>query len=131
MGIVSNINIIQGTDRQFTLIARYKDSLEPKDLSAFVGGSGTVLQLKMPGENTDLSITLDANANGTKIEVIDVSSGLAGKVLVNMSDIDTLLLKPKEGQNMELYIREGAGPDYNISKVQYVGVLNVKPCLFE
>ena len=131
MGIVKNINIIQGTDRQFTLIARFQESSEPKDLSAFVAGAGTILELKMPGENADISISLTANANGTKIEVVDASAGLAGKILVTMSDIDTLLLKARDGLNMELYIREGAGPDFNISKVQYSGVLNVKPCLFE
>jgi len=131
MAIVKEINIVQGTDREFTLIAKLSESLEPKDLQAFVGGAGDILELKMPGENADIVINLTANANGTKIEVLSIASGLAGKVKVTISDTDTALLRARDGQNMELKIKEGAGPDYSISKVQYVGKLNVKPCLFE
>jgi hypothetical protein len=130
MAIVQTIKIIRGSDREFDLLVRFNPSLEPKDLSALVGGSGDGLQLTLPGEDTDLVLTLDPTANASKLEVLTVASGLAGKIHVTLGDADTAALRVGDSQDMELRIKEGAGPDFDISKVQYLGKLNVKAMLF-
>jgi hypothetical protein len=119
------VDIIQGTDREFTLRITKKASQDPFD---FTGITGTNLSIKLPGEAGDLDYTLTANANGSKLEIV---SALSGKIKLILSDIDTALLKKGDSQNMELTIKQGAGPDYVISKVQFSGQLNVKPSLFE
>ena len=119
------VDIIQGTDREFTLRIIKKSTEEPFDLT---GLTSAALALKMPGENSDLELTLDVNANASKLEIV---SALGGKIKVTISDVDTLLLKKNDGQSMELTIKEGGGPDYLISKVQFLGSLNVKSSLFE
>lgn len=128
MAIVDQINYIQGTDREFDLIVRTKPSLEPKDLSAFVGGSGDGLKLTLPGDDAPIDLTLDDSADG-KLEVVSNAAGLAGKVHVTLKD-GMALLKVNDGQDMELCIKEGAGPDFAVSKVQFIGKLNVKKQLF-
>jgi len=130
MAKVKFINIIKTTDRMFTLVAIFLESGEPKDLSAFVGASGSGLKLSLPGEDDTLTLDLTSNPNG-KLEVLTVASGLAGKVAVTVTDTGSALLKEGDGQDMELIIKEGAGPDFEVSKVQYPGKLNVIPCLFE
>lgn len=119
------VDIIQGTDREFVLRIVKKSNEEPFDLT---GLTASDLALKMPGESSDLELTLTPNVNGSKLEIV---SALGGKIKVTLSDSDTPLLKKNDGQNMELTIKEGAGPDFLVSKVQFVGELNVKPSLFE
>lgn len=130
MARVKNINIIKGTDREFFLVAVIKETEVPKDLSAFVGEAGDTLTLQLPGDPTNLTLSLTENANKSKIEVPDESHGKAGKIKVVLSDIDTALLKVGAAQSMELVIKEGAGPDYDISKVQFLGALTVKEVAF-
>lgn len=119
------IDIIQGTDREFTLRIVKKSTEEPKDIT---GLTGDALSLVLPGEDTNLTLTLDANANASQLSIV---SGPGGKIKVTLSDSDTPLLKARDGQDMELTIKEGAGPDFDISKVQFLGELNVKKMLFE
>lgn len=119
------VDIIKGTDREFVLRIVKKSNDEPFDLS---GLAGDAIELKMFGEENDLSFTLDENANFSKLEVI---SALGGKIKVVISDLDSALLKRGDNQNMELTIKEGAGPDFQISKVQFIGQLNVKESLFD
>ena len=119
------IDVIQGTDREFTLRIVSKSTEEPKDLT---GLTADALTLVLPGEDTNLSLTLDANLNGSQLSIV---SALGGKIKVTLSDSDTPLLKARDGQDMELTIKEGAGPDYAVSKVQFLGELNVKKQLFE
>jgi hypothetical protein len=129
MALVDQLNIVRGTDRQFTLIVTDQTTRLPKDLSAFVGQSGDILKLTLPGDSADIELTLDT-VDASKIEVESAAAGLAGKVKVTLSDTTTAALKARDGQGMELCIKEGAGPDYDISKVQFIGVLNVKKQLF-
>jgi len=119
------IEIIRGTDRQFTVRVTVKSSEEPKDLT---GLTGTRLALQLPTENDSMTLSLTPNANGSKLEI---TSALGGKILVTLSDLDTVNLKAGSGQNMELTIKEGAGPDFTISRVQFAGQLLVKKSLFE
>lgn len=120
------VDIIQGTDREFVLRIVKKSTEEPFDLT---GLTGTDLALKLPTDSDpQMELTLTPNANGSKLEVV---SALGGKLKVVISDIDTVLLKKNDGQSMELTIKEGAGPDFLVSKVQFIGELNVKPSLFE
>ena len=93
-----------------------------------MGATGDSLSLYLPGDHEDTILTLDDSAIG-KIEVVDASAGLAGKIKVTLSD--SIELKERDGQNMELRIKEGAGPDFEVSCVQFVGKLNVKKKLFE
>ena len=118
------VDIIQGTDREFSLRIVKKSTEEPFDLT---GLTGTDLALKMPGTDSDLEFTMTPNVNGS---ALSIASALGGKILVSLSDIDTALLKSGDGQNMELTIKEGAGPDFEISIVQFSAQLNVKPKLF-
>jgi len=129
--VQQDIDINQGDDREFDLIITLKkqcptDPTRFKDLEAFVGAAGNLLELRMPGTNGTLAFILTANANGSKVEVLDVSSSKAGVVHVTLSDIDTILLKKGDTQNMVLIIREGAGPDFKISRARYIRRLNVK-----
>lgn len=119
------VTLIKGTDVQFTIRIIKKSNSEPFDLT---GLTGTDIELKLPTDNAPLALTLTANANGSKLELV---SELGGKLNAVISDLDTVNLKAGDGQNMELTIKEGAGPDFEISKVQFVGELNVKPSLFE
>jgi len=119
------VDVIQGTDREFVLRIVRQSTDEPFDLT---GLTGSDLALKLPGEATDLELTLTVNANASKLEIV---SALGGKIKVVLSDSDTPLLKKNDSQNMELTIKEGAGPDFLVSKVQFIGELNVKPSLFE
>ena len=120
------VDIIQGTDREFVLRIVKKSTEEPFDLT---GLTGTDLALKLPTDaDPQMELTLTPNANGSKLEVV---SALGGKLKVVLSDLDTPLLKKSDGQSMELTIKEGAGPDFLVSKVQFIGELNVKPSLFE
>ena len=119
------INIIQGTDREFTLRIERESTKEPVDLT---GLATDQLELMLPGEDADLALTLTPNVNGSKLEVI---SALGGKIKATLSDIDTALLKAGTNLNMELTIKAGAGPDYDISKVQFNGSLTVLKSLFE
>lgn len=119
------VNIIKGSDREFTLRIVRESSQEPFDLT---GLTADQLELKLPGDDTDLELTLTPNANGSKLEV---TSPLAGKIKVTLSDLDTLDLKAGEAQNMELTIKQGAGPDYDISIVQFKGQISVLKSLFE
>ncbi len=130
MSIVKTINIVQGTDRQFTLIIKDKLTQEPKDLSAFVGGSGDGLKLILPGDGANVELTLDVIEQTSKLQVLSNAAGLAGKVQVTLSEVTSAKLRARDAQNMELCIKEGAGPDFAISKVQFIGVLNVKKQLF-
>jgi hypothetical protein len=119
------VEIIQGTDRQFSLRIVKKSNDEPKDLT---GLTGTALTLKMPKDDGTLDLTLTPNANGSKLEL---ASALGGKILVTLSDVDTALLKSGDGQSMELTIKEGAGPDFDISIVQFANSISIKKSLFE
>lgn len=119
------VDIIQGTDREFVLRIIKKSTEEPFDLT---GLTGTDLALKLKGEETDLELTLTPNANGSKLEIV---SALGGKIKVTLSDLDTPLLKKSDGQGIELTIKEGAGPDFLVSKVQFLNAVNVKASLFE
>lgn len=120
------VEIIKGTDREFVLRIIKKSTNEPFDVS---GLTGDALSLVMAGEDTNLTLTLDANANGSKLEIV---SALGGKIKVVLSDQDTPLLKKSESpQGMELTIKEGAGPDYLVSKVQFLNSVIVKSSLFE
>lgn len=127
MTCVDKITYIQGTDREFTLRAVYEESREPKDLSSFVGGTGDGLSLNLLGENGTVTLTLDSSSEG-QLQVEDVAAGLAGKVKVVISDSSTL--KEGKNQNMELAIKEGSGPDFIVSCVQFAKSLEVKPKLF-
>ena len=118
------MDIIQGTDRDFTLRIVKKSTDEPFDLT---GLASTALALQLPGEDANIELTLDVNANASKLEIV---SALGGKIKVTISDIDSALLKKGDGQDMELTIKEGGGPDYQISKVQFAGQLNIKSSLF-
>jgi len=118
------VNIIKGSDKEFTLKIVKKSTGDPYDLT---GLSATDIVLKMHGENADLSISMTPNANGT---ALTVPSALGGKISVSMSDVDTALLKAGDGLNMELTIKAGAGPDFDISIVQFNGELNVLSQLF-
>jgi hypothetical protein len=119
------VDIIQGTDREFVLRIIKKSTEEPYDLTGLVGSA---ISLKLPGEAADIELTLIDNGNASLLEII---SALGGKIKVTLSDADTALLKKNDGQSMELTIKEGGGPDYLVSKVQFIGALNVKPSLFE
>jgi len=114
------VNIIQGTDRVFTMRIVRKSNQEPYDLTGLTADD---LSLKLPGDEADFSLSLTANANGS---VLTMPSPLGGKISVSLSDVDTALLKSGDSQNMELTIKEGAGPDFDISIVQFEGLLNVK-----
>ena len=125
---VDNVEIIQGADKQFTLVVKVKqcnDEFTYKDLSAFVAGSGNILELLIPGTSAVQSFTLTANANGSKLEVLTAGAGLAGQIRVTLSDLDTASFKVGKSQNMELIIREGAGPDYDISRIQFLKKLDI------
>ena len=128
MAIVDNINYILKTDRVFTLIAKFANSEEPKDLSAFVGASGDGLQLYLEGNNGDIILSLDDSTDG-RLQVLSAAAGLAGKVQVTFKD--AIDLRAGDGRNMELRIKEGAGPDFDLSCVPYEGKINVKEKLFE
>ncbi len=119
------VNIIKGTDRNFKLRVTTKEDGLPFD---FTGLTGTDLELKIPTDAGDMTLSLTPNANGSKLEIV---SGLGGLLRATLSDIDTALLKTADGQNMELTIKEGAGPDFDISIVQFAGALNVKKSYFE
>lgn len=121
---MDKINIIRGTDKTFSIRVTSKETGEPFDLT---GLTGTNLLLTMPGEDADQSFSLTPNANGSKLTV---PNPLSGKVVVTLSDVDTLLLKIGDGQNMELKIQEGAGPDYDISIVQFASSLKVVDSYF-
>ena len=117
------INIIQGTDRQFDLRILKSDG-DPKALT----DANLVLELTLPtddGTNLVLTTTPNANASG-----LSVASAEGGRITVTIGDVDSALLRKGDGRDMELKIQEGAGPDYNISKVQFPGELNVKEMLF-
>lgn len=119
------IEIIRGTDREFTMRLLTKSTLEPKDLT---GLSGAEIKLTLPGENNDLVITMTANANGS---VLTVPSALGGKVTCSLSDVDTALLKVGSSQDMELELNEGGGPDFVVSRIQFIGQLTVKKGIFD
>lgn len=120
--MAETVNIIQGTDRQFDLRILKSDG-DPKPLN----DANLVLTLKLPGEDTDLTITETPNSNASSIAVANAEGG---RITVTLGDADTALLKKGTG-NMELTIQEGAGPDFNISKVQFIGQLDVSEMLFE
>lgn len=123
MAEVDQINIIQGTDRQFDLRIKTSNG-DPKALTDV----NLVLELTLPGEDADLVLTTTPNANGSNLAV---ASAEGGRITVTIDDTDTALLKKGDGQSMELKIQEGAGPNYTINKVQFVGQLNIKKMLFE
>jgi hypothetical protein len=119
------LDIIKGSDREFTLRIVRKSTEEPFDLT---GLAGAALALKIPTDADSLELTLTPNANGSKLEII---SALGGKIKVTLSDVDSGLLKAADGQNIELTIKEGAGPDFDISIVQFPSAINVKKSYFE
>ena len=123
MAIVDLITIIRGTDRQFDLRIQKSNG----DVKA-LDDANLALFLKLPGEDNDLELTLTPNANGTGLAVADAASG---RITVTIDDTDSALLRSGDGQSMELTIQEGAGPNFTVSKVQYVGKLSVKEMLFE
>lgn len=122
------ITYIQGTDREFQLRSVFSDSGEPKDLSAFVGLTDASLSLSLPGEDGTIVLTLDQASTEGYLEVTDASSGLAGKIKVVIKDTSTLMSGEK--QDMELRIQEGAGPDFQVSCVQFKRSLYVEEKLF-
>lgn len=119
------VEIIRGTDKNFALTITNKSTKKPFDFTGFAGAN---LALVVPGESADLTISLTPNANGTKLLVPEPK---IGRIEVTISDIDTLLMKVGSGQAMELTIKSGAGPDYDIKKVQFASSLDVKKGLFE
>jgi len=127
MGTVDKITYIKGTDKTFVIRAVFKESKEAKDLSSFVGSTGDGLSLNLPGENGTVTLTLDSSSEGV-LQVVDAQAGMAGKVQVTISDSSTI--KPGLKQNMELAIKEGAGPDFEVSCIQFKGCLEVKEKLF-
>lgn len=119
------VDIIKGTDREFTLRIVKKSTEEPFDLT---GLTGDALSLRLPTESgTPMDLTL---VNLTSSALV-ITSALGGKILVIISDTDTALLKAADNQNMELTIKQGAGSDFYVSVVQFPGSLNVKKSLFE
>ena len=118
------INIIQGTDKEFTLKVIKKSTGDPFD---FTGLVTTAVTLTLEGENVNLVLSLTANANGS---VLTFPSAIGGKVKASISDLDTANLKKGSALDMELNINEGAGPDFAISKVQFLNALEVKEKLF-
>jgi hypothetical protein len=119
------VDIIQGTDREFVLRIIKKSTEEPYDLT---GLTGDALSLKLPGDVADLELNLDPSPDASKLEIV---SALGGKIKVVLSDVDTAKLKKADGQGIELTIKEGAGPDYLVSKVQFLSAINVKGSLFD
>ena len=117
------VKIIQGTDRQFS-IRTLKSNGDPKDLTGLTTDDITI---KMPGTDGDLSFDMTLNANGSGITI---ASAAGGRITVTLDDIDTALLEEGDGLDMELIFKEGAGPNFAISKVQLQGLLDVKPMLF-
>ena len=119
------INIIQGTDRDFTIQIEKRSDNTDFDLTGITGAN---LKLRLPKEEGTLDVIegVALPASG-----LTVSSPISGKIEVHISDADSALLKDKLNQNMELVIQKGAGPDFEVSKVQMVGLLNVKPMLFD
>lgn len=122
------VDLIKGTDRDFTLRIVKSSSQEPFNFSGIL--SLNAVALKLPTDSgTPMELTLAANANGS---LLTITSQVGGKILVTLSDVDTALLKAADGQNMELTIKEDIGGGaQNISIVQFPGSLNVKKSLFE
>lgn len=129
MGTVRCIDYKIGTDKQFDLCVRRRNSNEPFDLSEFFQVVGEGLRLRIEGENDVVELTLDSSPIG-RLEVLSVASGLAGKVRVTfLNGID---LRRRSGINMELSIDLPSAPaDSNDNCVQFPGVLNVTTSLFE
>lgn len=120
-----SVSVIRGEDKEFTIRLVSELSQEPFDLTGLTADG---LSMKLPGEDADLELTLDVNANASKLELV---SALAGKFKCILSDVDSALLSDGDGQSMEVTIKAGAGPDYDITKVQLIGELDVKRMLFE
>ncbi len=110
------INIIQDTDREFTVRITLASTNEPLDLT---GVSGSDLKMKLTGENAPIELE-----EGSGLAIV---SALGGKVKATLTPAQTLALKARDGQDIEIYIVI-SGKKY---KVQLQGELNVKPCLFE
>lgn len=117
------VTIIQGTDREFVITVLREATGEPFD---FTGLTSDAVSMLLQGEDADLTLTLDDNGNASKLEV---QSAIAGKIKVILSDTDSALLK-KGNTDLEMTIKEGAGPDFLVSKVQLPGALDVKESLF-
>lgn len=113
------VSIIRGTDKSFSIRLRNASTKEPFDLT---GLTGTNLTLLMPGENSDLVLSLTANSNGSALTIPEPKTG---RIVASISDIDTALLKLGESQNLEVTVKGGAGPDFDIKKVQFPNKLRV------
>lgn len=124
---VEQIEYIKGTDRTFELEVIREATGEGKDLSAFVGQTGDILNLKMQGDSGEIMLTLDDSPEG-KLEVLNATKGALGKIQVTLKDTATLMEGDK--QDMILTIKEGPGPDFEISCVIYRKVLYVQEKLF-
>ena len=118
------IEVIQGTDREFVVRIVRQSTEEPFDLTGLLTDQ---VSMELPGEDTNLTLTLDDNGSGSQLSIV---SALGGKIKAVLSDTDTALLKARESQDIEITIKEGAGPDFLISKVQLIGELTVKEGLF-
>ncbi len=121
------VKVIQSTDKTFDLRV-LKSTGDPKALT----DANLVLALKLPSEDLIsgqeyLEVTLTPNANGSSLTI---SNAEGGRITVVLGDVDTALLKVGNSQNMELLIQEGAGPDFDEAKVQFLGLLDVAECLF-
>lgn len=111
------IDIIQATDREFVIRIVSNVSQEPYDLTGITGPN---LKLKMAGENAPVELQ-----EGAGLSVVSV---LNGKIKVTLTPAQTSALRPRDAQDMELYITDTFGKQ---RKVQFSGEINVKPCLFE
>jgi hypothetical protein len=114
------VNIIQDSDRSFIVRLVVKSSQEPLDLT---GLTGEALRVKMDGEDETLVLDLD---NG-----VSIISAIGGKIRVTLNEAQTLGLKPRDGQTMEIVIRRGAGPDFDTSVIQIPNAYNVAPRVYE
>jgi len=121
------LSYIKGSDKLFLIRVLFSGSQNPKDLSAFVGETGNALALKLSATTGTIEIDLTGSTEG-QLEVVSVAEGLAGKVQVTINDTSTL--EAGKNQNMELVIREGVGPDFDVTIVQFKGVLDVVNSLF-
>jgi len=128
MPIVKRVDYKEGTDKQFSIIARFRNSAEPKNLSELVGASGDSLSLQIEGESEDITLTLDDSPYG-KLEVLSTGSGLAGRVRVTF--LKGIPVRRRSAVNMELSINLPSEPEEtNDNCISFPGGLNVISSLF-
>lgn len=103
------IRVIRGEDKQFAIILR-KDNGDPYDLA-----SVTAIEVCLPGETVVQNITLAASE-------ITITNSTLGKIVCNISDTKSALLRVGDNQTFECKIDEGT----KRTKVKFTEQLSVQ-----